>query len=76
MNKEDLNPLNNIERLDTIETVESVFQDNQLLITEKEKEIKKMVRKANLTGNIDRIEILEPSKIVKINMERQKIEKK
>ena len=61
MNKEDLNPLNNIERLDTIETVESVFQDNQLLITEKEKEIKKMVRKANLTGNIDRIEILEPS---------------
>ena len=61
MNKEDLNSLNNNERLDTIETVESVFKDNQLLITEKEKEIKNMVRKANLTGKIDRIEILEPS---------------
>ena len=55
---------------ETLETYESVFKDNKIDKSEREKRILDLVKKADLAGEITKIEILDPSEVVGINLER------
>lgn len=56
--------------MDTIETVDSVYKDRKLSPREREFKIGDMIKKADLQGKIEKIEILDPDELVKINIER------
>lgn len=55
----DLQTLDN-ERLETLETIETVHSDANFNLTQKNLKIAQIVKNANLTGIIDKIEILDP----------------
>ena len=60
-------------KLEKHENKHSAVKD-KINLTQKDSSIAKEIKKANLTGKFDKIEILDPEKLVKLNMERQKIE--